>query len=407
MSSSPSSPPAPASSCCTSVLRIGPSGDKATLLKNALLHFFESKSSDQAKAQAQAKSNNQFALSNKYFTANILLQELELVSAMGHAIEDDTETSNSLYKEDGVILVFDALACNPDFTSSSSASFHDLTAIPVSDNAGDLVRLCIGISLGDWSETELRGTKDPQGEYSTRILWCLDRGYEYVEVDLSAAGQAAGHDERDKEGFARVMEAIQGTVWSSAVMKPKNTKTAMVPAPAPMVPTTSPMVPTTTTTATATATAINEPASNNNNNNNNTYEPPNPELLASSLSIPDPSISSTTAATTVTVDDSYIDEPASEQERTQRVDAQQDEKALHQLEGIMKEASRIRELSSKGNEMGDDARRQRAADAATLMMGLYEQMGLHDNDNDDSSSSSSDNDGDDDDLVGGDGGLEK
>jgi len=73
----------------------------------------------------------------------------------------------------------------------------------------------------------------------------------------------------------------------------------------------------------------------------------------------------------------------------------------------MKEASRIRELSSKGNEMGDDARRQRAADAATLMMGLYEQMGLHDNDNDDSSSSSSDNDGDDDDLVGGDGGLEK
>ena len=39
-----------------------------------------------------------------------------------------------------------------------------------------------------------------------------------MEVDLSEEGLRGGFDVREKDGFARVVEAIGGTVWSSAVM---------------------------------------------------------------------------------------------------------------------------------------------------------------------------------------------
>ena len=51
------------------------------------------------------------------------------------------------------------------------------------------------------------------------MLWCLDRGYEYVEVDVTPEGMTGGFEERDKDGYARVVEAIGTCMWSSHVMK--------------------------------------------------------------------------------------------------------------------------------------------------------------------------------------------
>ena len=46
----------------------------------------------------------------------------------------------------------------------------------------------------------------------------LDRWYEYVEVDLRKEVLRGGFDVHEKDGFARVVEAIGVTVWSSAGM---------------------------------------------------------------------------------------------------------------------------------------------------------------------------------------------
>jgi hypothetical protein len=354
---------------CTSVLRIGPSGDKATILKSALLSYFQQASDEPSNPELP----NQMALKNKYFTANILLHEL------GHDLPNtnyDDDAALSLYKEDGVMLVFDALQCNPDIANGSSFdTLHDVH----DPTAGDLLRLCVGISLGNCSATELRGTKDPEGEYSKRIMWCLDRGYEYAEVDLSADGQAAGHSERDKEGFARLIEAIQGTVWSSAVMKPRKTAAQQVEE------------------AEAAAAKAKEESKTNGSSTPSegdkgtteiAYEPPSVDLL-STLSIPDPTAHlPTTPPTTPTVEnvnDEYLDEPASEQEAQQRASQKTEEQAFSQLEGIMKEATRIRDMSLRSEHDNDEDRRKRAADAATLMMGLMDQMGLDDDDGEDDS----------------------
>jgi hypothetical protein len=44
--------------------------------------------------------------------------------------------------------------------------------------------------------------------YTRRVLWCLDHGYEYVQVDLMEYGRSIGHSDREKEGFARIVEAV-------------------------------------------------------------------------------------------------------------------------------------------------------------------------------------------------------
>jgi len=47
----------------------------------------------------------------------------------------------------------------------------------------------------------------------------FDCGYEFIlTCDLSDASILKGHNEQDKDGFACFIKAIQGTVWSSAIM---------------------------------------------------------------------------------------------------------------------------------------------------------------------------------------------
>ena len=119
-----------------------------------------------------------------------------------------------------------------DSTSATNALVLDSTSTISSSSTTTaacddyLLRLCVGVSLGPYAPHELRGHHHEQ-EYTKRVLWCLDRGYEYIEVDLSPTG----HEDRDKESFPRAIEAMQGTVWSSAVMRKTKTRAerAVVP----------------------------------------------------------------------------------------------------------------------------------------------------------------------------------
>jgi hypothetical protein len=184
----------------------------------------------------------QLTVANRYFSAHVILQEigqepLNVYPPVTAADpQQDGQDSSSLplpFKEDGVILVFDHHMDVESGSSSSSsssptdvhvstptaaavASFNALE--PVHDRAealllqaGELLRLCVGVSVhvsvckqspennshdGDSADSAIlveqrrTNTKEYEAEYARRILWCLDRGYKYVEEDLSAEGVA-------------------------------------------------------------------------------------------------------------------------------------------------------------------------------------------------------------------------
>jgi hypothetical protein len=64
--------------------------------------------------------------------------------------------------------------------------------------------------------------------------------------------------------------------------------------------------------------------------------------------------------------------------------ASEQERVMESLEGILREATRIRE-SSRSGELSDDERRKRASDAASLMMNLMSQLDTEDDSGVDSS----------------------
>ena len=159
----------------SSVVRLGSNDGNisAELLQNAITSFFRKTDDDD-----KGESDSSFVIRNKYFSANIVLKNTD----------DEKEIPNDV-KEDGIILVFDAVRSNPDGSDEGGgASFDSLESAhqkALSNNeCGDLLRLCVGVSLSELSAEEIRG-KDNEKEYSRRILWCLDNGYEYIEADLS------------------------------------------------------------------------------------------------------------------------------------------------------------------------------------------------------------------------------
>lgn len=199
-----------------STLRIGPAGPLAgqasasdgsesavSILRSALLTHYGSTASS---------SNDTISIDNKYFTASVALADLDLADAAAGG-EDA--------KEDGVLLVFQDAVAGQAAPLDALASVH--SAAEASNQAGDLLRLLVAVSMGPVPD---KTTKAAEEEYSRRVLWCLDRGYEYVEADCSEAGVKAGHNEREKDGFARVVEAVGGTVWSCAVNKPRDQRGA-------------------------------------------------------------------------------------------------------------------------------------------------------------------------------------
>jgi len=300
---------------------------------------------------------------------------------------------NSNDKEDGIILVFDALQCNPDRCNGSDGiTFDSLRSAhqqAIDNNTcGDIIRLCVGVSLVDVSPSEIRG-KEHEKEYSRRIIWCLDNGYEYIEANLSKEGQQKGHGDRDKDGFARIIEAIQGTVWSSATMSTSKTnelKDSYVNGKS--------MVQ---------QSKYNYPKSDNEIENDkegaegNSYQPPDSSLLLTQTTIEQQDDSSngknvdavndnpikdscTDVAFSLEVLDEYKGVHAPGMAQSQ--EDLEAGKLLEKMESVLKEASRIREASKSG-VLSDDERRERAGEAALALVNLMNQCGLDDDDDGD------------------------
>jgi hypothetical protein len=319
-------------------------------------------------------------VSNRYFDASIGLHDLW-----------DPLQDPGTHREDGVLLVVAAPhhggesqavegSAPPPSALDALAALHGTAE--AQGKAGDLLRLCVVVTRTAREHQEAR-TID-EDEYSRRILWCLDRGYEYVEVDLSEDGVARGHDERDKEGFARVVEAIQTTVWSSAVMRPRRVqdladsyeqakrevaderapRTASEEAAAPLQPPPSP------------------------------HEDSEPATVAPAITFaPESDAEREERARQALLLQAAEegqgtdggDEPDGEDPQrpfeaalggsaAEQQQQHQQDRYFDQLEGALREAARIREMSRSG-ALSDEDRKKRAGDAAVLLMDLMGRLG--------------------------------
>lgn len=336
-------------SSCISVLRIGgPLGseESISIIQTELSNHFPFRRTDKQR----------LLISNKYFTATVQLcplfhdenekRHLDKVPSKNECDGDnnggdddgDNVNNDCVYKEDGILLIFPS----NDTQIETLTELHDRI---LQSNAlvGDTLRLCIATCVGN---TSIYTTKEHQEEYSKRVLWCLDRGYEYVEVDLSEEGLKEGFDEREKDGFARVIEAIGGTVWSSAVMMKRDGIKAV---------------------ASIGVGELSEATISTRENNVAAVS-----VAKAANDVHDDGGADKKKKKNETIDDSVSTTSSNE------------ESMLENIEHIMEEAKRIRECSRAG-QLSDEERRNRAGNAAEVLMGLLDQMGVYDDvDNTDS-----------------------
>jgi len=313
----------------------GPLGSETSIdiLKTELSNHFKPANDPSDDADGSENGHlSSLCIKNKYFTAQIQIIPF-------HNNDNDNNDSVPDQKEDGILLIFPS-------TSIPITQIEYLTELHNSvPDAGDTLRLCISTSVGTQHKTAMT-EKEYEEQYAQRVLWCLDLGYEYVEVDLSEEGLTGGFDVREKDGFARVVEAMGGTVWSSAVMTEAKVKARR-----------------------------------------NIME------CVSAVQEPDVGVGAIAGADDVSTDvstDDVADANHSETckkevkeqatdpslEQTKNEEEKKDEASMaiiDDIEQVMKEAKIIRE-SARNSEMSDDERRQRAGDAAEMLMGLLDSM---------------------------------
>ena len=343
---------------CTSILRMGgPQGSEIaiSILKDHLSNHFPSQSS-QSQSQSQSQSHH-LQISNKYFTAQVNLLPFHEQQDQDEA--QDQDQIQTLNKEDGILLIFPSSTHIDNLTQ-----IHD--DIP-QDKLGDTLRLCISTSA-----KPIAITKEYELLYSQRVLWCLDRGYEYVEVDLSEEGLMRGFDDREKDGFARVVEAMGGTVWSSAVMGKKKKNNVSV----------------------SIAQTLLEHCDDEDIHNTKEAK----EAMVGIKTKTEAVLMEEEAAernTDVQVAKDGEFQLVPDMERSELIsesevsDETKDEVVFDNIEGVMKEAKIIREASKNG-KLSDQERRDRAGNAAEMLMGLLGQMGFDDDDDEGEDSSDDD-----------------
>eukprot|EP00956_Cyclotella_meneghiniana_P042067 scaffold248345_cov39-Cyclotella_meneghiniana.AAC.1 len=370
-----------------SVLRIGPlTNPNASLLRTAIASHFQSSSS-----QDRSEDEDELIISNRYFTASVLLKGLH---------QDDTTTTTNDDRhcvEDGLILVFNAEQSSSQ-QQQQQHSFDSLQSIheaAISTNrAGETLRIIAGIYYNTPPPLS-DGSKQSEAEYSRRVLWCLDYGYEYLEIDMSERGRKSGWDTRDKEGFARCIEAVGGCMWSSHVMKQRggggvdggsgNTSCGGGVGREEIVRKES-----------QTATAIEEVGGVTRKDDEQDNAGTTATTLESSSSMKQCSDADREAAAMqsllkgVQVNDEESN--LHDEDEKNETNQQQQEISFSELEHVMNEAKRIRQ-ASKNECMTDEERRKRAGDTAVRLMGLLERLGFDDdssNDEDDCENDESD-----------------
>jgi len=209
-------------------------------------------------------------------------------------------------------------------------------------------------------------------------------------VDVSEEGLARGFEERDKDGFARVVEAIGSCMWSSHVMKRRVVAAVAVGGGSGGV--SGGIVAAPTVAITKTDSESVEPSAKSQSNASDTES----ITASSSSSINDPAREKAAMASLlqgINDDNNPLisKEEKSEENATNPQQHQKDEMAFHQLEHVLSEAKMIRD-ASQDNSISDEERRERAGDTAMKLMGLLDGMGFGDDDDseDDGSHSSED-----------------
>jgi len=363
-------------SCCTSILRVGgpsSSGSDAaiSIIQSHLTKHFSSTSTPTPMPTPSLNKTSGdggtelplLSLSNKYFTAAIQLKSC-------YCLEDDKDIPNSNNhmneKEDGIMLIFPSDNTSVDTLSS----IHEEITSKI--DIGDTLRLCISTTSPAATATarSTLSSKEIEALYSSRVLWCLDHGYEYIEVNVSEHGMTSGFDQREKDGFARVVEAIQGTVWSSAIMKNNKSQSRL----------------------SESTSEKKEVVVNHEKQMNIRQEK---EGVASKQDDVHNILTTeaTTTPTTSSPKSSHDEIYNAERDKTENEDDERkNEAVLGDIEQVMKEANRIRHESKHDNNISDEDRRQRAGEAATMLMGLLDQLGFDDDDEGQEDCSSSDDD---------------
>ena len=368
-------------------IRIDGDLDHVDILRDALIKHF-SPQSELSRGESSPKlcieKRNIITLSNKYFSAKICLDSINSF----HEVKDEQESKQDIFsKEDGFIIVFSS-----EHTENAIPSF--LTPLHQRaldmNQCGDLLRLCVCVTNTDTSSSN-KGTKkeltkkEIEHVYSQRVLWCLDRGYEYVEADLSAHGVSTGFDEREKDGFARIIEAFQGTVWSSALMHKRSTSNENRQQQQQQ--------------QQQTRNQENDDNDNTQSQNSLLYKTNEMRMDFSSISSTNQSsndVSSTVPKVPLNHSDisSTIPLSASAKDNENlRFNLENEEKYdeshfqsskldadFNNLESVIKDATRIRQ-DARDNKLSDEERRKKAAETA---MKLLELMDFDDDDDDDS-----------------------
>lgn len=255
----------------------------------------------------------QLFIENKYFQAHLLLE---------HCDDNHFKHDPIIRNMDGILLIFNHFDTSIDtLTDIHNRMCHNRSSKDdAEESIGDALRLCISTS-----PSAIEESKENEEIYSQRVLWCLDRGYEYIEVDLSEEGMKVRPDVREKDGFDRVVEAIGSTVWRSAIMKHENVSSALL-------------------------------------DHGQEHSSMNP-----------------------------LEQQQYEHKINTSKEKKSEEVLMNEFEVLMNEAKKIREASKSG-VLSDQERRDRAGNAAQMLMGLLDQMGFDDDDEEeeDKDSSSSD-----------------
>ena len=164
---------------------------------------------DNAKASFSG-GEKKLRLTTRYYNAVVKMEVCSLSSADG--------TSAAMIGMDACVAV------NP----SDMAELAAMLASVEQTNEKELsTRLMVRLLDRAEAMQGERGVNEEDGAASEALLWCLDHGFELVEVDRSDLFATWG--EREKEGVARVLEALEATMWPSMLRKEKDEMIEPVP----------------------------------------------------------------------------------------------------------------------------------------------------------------------------------
>jgi len=369
-----------------SVLRLaGDDEEMIHLFHRSLTEYFSSLSDSSVTSSASSFSSTEMLhISNQYFDAHVLLQRLRTIVPSSTTASSEVTCGDDKSKdaeEDGIILIFHSnnSANKEEISKSFNAVSRHHRMAESSQQCGDLLRLCIGISkhdhmeshnssitTGDEEESEGEEQRYKEEEYTRRVLWCLDHGYEYVEADLTEYGRSVGHSDREKEGFARIVEAVGNTVWSTAKMhlrKVRQLKSCYGADKNSIVESTSNIdhamtnSPVAITENNADVTVLSTTVENDDARQQQSNE-----------------VMRTTETTEITInDDHYVPSSSNANhdcvENLMNLTEDLEEVKLESLEFLIQEANRIRDSARKGN-ISDDVRRRQAGEMAMRLLSV-------------------------------------